>query len=126
MSLENMDNREEEALDALIIASLRASELKNDISEKDIEDFTNAGLILTDEEEKDIVALGNDFFNISKEKIESVVQEDIAEYETEVMAMNRSDGTEKKNKKLKDEIIKKREEIKKKLKQKRKQKNDDS
>lgn len=62
----NNDDKENKALDALIVASLRASELKNNISGKDIEDLTNAGLNLTKEEEENIEDLGDDFFSISK------------------------------------------------------------
>ncbi len=60
----NKEEKEERALDALIVAALRAPELQKDVTEEDIEKFLSDDIQLSKKEEEALKALGDDIWKI--------------------------------------------------------------
>ena len=97
MCLDKLNEKEKCAIDSLIVASLRAAEQKDEITEEEIQTLYSEGLNLSKEEKNKIESLGNDFFSIEKNN-------------------NSNDNL---NAKLKKELDEKRNEIKKNIKKKK-------
>ena len=62
------DEKEERALDALIVAALRAPELQKEVTEEDIEKFLSEDMELSKKDEEVLEALGDDFWAIIEKK----------------------------------------------------------
>jgi hypothetical protein len=120
--------REDLAKDALIAAALRAVEFKKEVSENDILLYSTNSPELSAEDKTSLASLGTDLFAKSSKSTRTQPAKaptiNNVTLEESIMAMNRKNADDNISEETKEEIERKRVELRKKLANERKKKED--